>query len=210
MSRRRGDAGFTLLELLVAITVLSLMALVMFGGLMFSARVWEHSQARSDGADAISVAENVLRHQLARIYPRWDTQPSGHVVFEGGAQRMQFIAPMPPQFGPGPNQEFQLSLSNNRDLLLAWNPEHPSSAPLLRDVSAIEFSYFGPGAGGGGAVWSDDWRSRPHLPQLIRIRISFPPDDPRTWPELIVRPETVADVTCIYDPISQGCRGRPQ
>ena len=38
-----GEAGFTLLELLISMTLLGLLMLVVLGGLRFGARAWERN-----------------------------------------------------------------------------------------------------------------------------------------------------------------------
>ena len=47
MSENSGrNAGFTLVELLVAITLLALVSAALFGGLRFGARAWESATSR--------------------------------------------------------------------------------------------------------------------------------------------------------------------
>ena len=54
MSRRHelraAERGFTLLELLVAITLLGLLMAALFGGLRLGTRVWETADARLDSS----------------------------------------------------------------------------------------------------------------------------------------------------------------
>ena len=45
--RANGERGFTLLELLIAMTLLGLLMLGLFGGLRLGARVWEAGDARA-------------------------------------------------------------------------------------------------------------------------------------------------------------------
>jgi general secretion pathway protein J len=212
----RSEAGFTLLELLVAMAVLSLLSLVMMGGLKFGARVWERTQGTSDESDAVTTAEAFIRHQLAATYPQWhDTGPDRpHVLFDGEAHSVAFLAPQPEQFGPGTNLQFALQRSSTGDLDVTWQSQDAGTVPthtaLLRNISSVEFSYYGPSFGGAIAKWSDSWSNRARLPDLIRIRVVFPPKDRRVWPEFIVHPDITVDVRCIYEPLTRTCRGRPE
>jgi len=216
MTRRPNQAGFTLLELLVAMAVLSLLALVMMGGLKFSARVWERTQTTSDETDAVSSAQAFIRHQLAAAYPQWqDRGPDRpHVLFDGEAQQITFLAPPPAQFGPGTNLLYTLQRSKTGDLEVAWQSQQPGdsakSTKLLSSISSIKFDYFGPAYGGNLPKWWDSWSNRARPPDLVRIRIAFPPGDRRIWPELIVHPDITVDVRCIYEPLTRTCRGRPE
>jgi prepilin-type N-terminal cleavage/methylation domain-containing protein len=63
------DAGFTLLELLVAMTLLGLLMTVVFGGLRFGARAWERAETDSSGTDEIRLAQSILRHELELPIP---------------------------------------------------------------------------------------------------------------------------------------------
>jgi len=211
-----GETGFTLLELLVAMAVLSLLALVMMGGLKFSARVWERIQATSDETDAVASAQEFIRHQLAVAYPQWQNTGTDHphILFDGEPQKMSFLAPPPAQFGPGTNLQYALQRSKKGDLEIVWQSQQvgdtPRSTTLLSNIASLKFDYFGPAFGGSLPKWWDSWNNRARFPDLVRIRIAFPPGDRRVWPELIVHPDITVDVRCIYEPLTRTCRGRPE
>ena len=215
-STRAGERGFTLLELLVAITLLSLVGLIMLGGLRFGRRVWERSAAVAENAESVDAVQRFLGRELAALYPAWqaDGPGQGHVAFEGGAHGMRFVGPPPAPAGPAANQRFTLDLSADHALSVAWQPDSNNAdlplarAILLAGVAGLDLAYFGPDASGRNPGWWDSWADRPALPQLIRVRVQFGPHDRRTWPELVVHPEIMVDVACVYDPIYRGCRGR--
>jgi general secretion pathway protein J len=46
------------------------------------------------------------------------------------------------------------------------------------------------------------------MPQLLRIQVRFTEGDSRTWPDLVIAPRITADVGCVYDQLTQQCRGR--
>ena len=39
---------------------------------------------------------------------------------------------------------------------------------------------------GAAPIWWQEWQGQRSLPALVRMRVGFPPDDGRRWPELIV------------------------
>jgi len=210
------DAGFTLLELLVAMVVLSLLSLVMMGSLRFSARVWERTQVASDEADAVSAAQEFLRRQLAAAYPQWQRGGSdaAHILFDGGQQALGFLASPPAQFGPGSDLRLTLQLSQSGALEVVWQADRSADPPkttvLLSGISSVDFSYYGLPFGGTIPKWSDSWSNRARLPDLVRIRVAFAPGDRRVWPELVVHPQISVDAGCIYEPLTRTCRGRPE
>ena len=59
---------------------------------------------------------------------------------------------------------------------------------LIENVLALELSYFGTTDSAQPPDWWQGWEGRAELPRLIRLRLSFPEEDQREWPELIVQP----------------------
>jgi len=188
----------------------------MLGGLKLGTRVWERRASAGENAEAIEAARRFLRHELSSIYPRWegDSLNRGHVAFEGTTQRLAFIGPPPAPIAPAGNQRFELTTSLDHALALTWQSDStldspsPARATLLSRVESIDLAYFGPDPTGRSLRWWDSWTGRTALPQLIRLRVRFPAGDGRQWPDLVVHPEIMVDVGCVYDPISRGCRGR--
>lgn len=55
-------------------------------------------------------------------------------------------------------------------------------------------------------AWTEQWRGHAELPRLVRLRVSFASDDPRTWPELVMSPRITDDANCAFDVVAQRCR----
>lgn len=189
----------------------------MMGGLKIGARVWERAETMSDQTESVEAAQNLLRQQFSAIYPMWQDRGAGlpHVAFEGDPQRLTFFASPPRQFGPGADRQFELRLSPGGNLELSWRAEGSASSQLrrltlLEGISSIKLEYFGAMPGRRVAEWTDSWGDNTQLPTLIRMQVIFPPGDRRVWPEMVVRPEITVDAACAFDPISRGCRGRPE
>jgi hypothetical protein len=77
---------------------------------------------------------------------------------------------------------------------------------LLADAESVQFAYFGLDPSKRRLDWQTAWAQRSALPQLIRIRARMRETQP--WPELIVTPRILADVSCQFDPLTKQCRGR--
>jgi general secretion pathway protein J len=205
---RRGCAsspGFTLLELLIAITLLGLLMAALFGGLRLGARAWERSEERLDESSRLQVVQNFLRDRLAQAYPLETEDETGRfvLVFEGAEDAVRFVTLMPEFLGTG-FAELVVTVdeqSEFKDLVVQWRrfafpteleEGEPQVKVLLEDVEALEIAYYGALGEGEPAIWQERWQGSRALPELVRLRVVFPPDDPRSWPDLIVRPMTDA------------------
>ena len=65
----QGQAGFTLLEFLIAATLLALMGAAVFGSLTVALNSYARSQERMDEEGRQRVLEDMVRHQLGSLYP---------------------------------------------------------------------------------------------------------------------------------------------
>ncbi len=214
------EAGFTLVELLVALSLFSLLSLVLFGSLRFGLRAWELGTAHADRVEEVMFAQNLLRRLVADAYPLFvfDDPLHPHVDFDGKARSLDFLASAPIALGGGGRSRFAFFLEQQdgrTNLVMTSKPElaHPANTSLrgktlLIGVHSLEFSYFGRKRGDRVVQWHDDWTAQPALPQLLRIGIGFPQNDARVWPDLVIGPQIAVDVGCSYDPLTKYCRGR--
>ncbi len=197
-SRSRRNSGFTLLELLVAVTVLGVILLLAFNGLRFGARSWETERTQAERTAAARAVQDYLRQQLALAVPiRIVTATDDRLLFSGTQRRLSFVAPMSRgQRGAG-RYLFSLQSSheeNGERLLLEYaqlDPAMPtrtlesSSVVLLEQLTALTFDYFGSARAGLAARWSDRWPAdATRLPQLVRVR--FEATAPEQRVELMV------------------------
>lgn len=209
-----GEAGFTLIELLVTTTLLSLVLLLLFGGLRFGVRAWDGAQAHGVRMDELRVVQDLLRREIEQAYPYYDVADPirPRVDFQGAEDRLTFLAPAPQ--ATDPSGRARITIFGERrgsDMLLAMQAEPELgasrngawSAPLLRHVAAVRFSYF------GADGWSTNWTKAGAMPSLVRVHVEFRPGDGRLWPDLIVAPQIGADAGCIYDYPTKRCQGRP-
>lgn len=207
--RRAGARGFTLLELLIAITLLGLLMAALFGGLRLGVRVWESSETRLDATARIQVVEDFLRQRLTQILPLAAQRgaPASHPVplFQGEPSALRFPGMLPEHLGAG-LYVMELALSDTDaaddtgDLVLRWQAFEPTDdgaaalgeevneRVLIERVASLELAYFGALDPRAEPEWLPEWPARADLPRLIRIVIRFPADDARRWPELVVRP----------------------
>lgn len=213
------DAGFTLLELLISMTLLALLSLLLFGGLRFGARAWERSEAHSTGMDEVRVVQGLLRHEIEQAYPLFVTADpvNPFVDFSGSEAGMNFLAPAPQAMsGVGRARIVLEREADGRNVQLVMRARSELSRqdsntreePLLRNLASVRFAYFGADAPGAVPVWHDRWANVQTMPDLVRVDVKFLKGDARVWPELVVATQILVDANCTYDFMTKHCQGR--
>lgn len=203
--------GFTLLELLVAMTLLGLVMTMAFGGLRFGTRVWEAGEVHLDQRARLIGAQRVMRDMLGRLHPGKSDESADDdkQAVTGSSASIRFIALVHrfPETAGFHRVEIALDHTADRpDLVIrhslldevdgaattwqAGDADDRATAILVEGVSAVAFRYFGRRTGDDEPAWYNDWQDTA-LPNLIRIDVSFEEGDARVWPELTVAPQLV-------------------
>ncbi len=216
---RRINGGFTLVELLVAMTLMGLMFVALFGGLRFGTRVWEAGVQRGEEFAEVEVTQALLRRQLDQLLPLPGLgEEKQEISFSGEQERLTFTAPAPSQFGLGGVYYFDLFAERaepGQRLVLRWqlyrpdrdepfNDAESQQRTLLENIEAIQFSYYGDpeqfevGERGDTGAWRERWVGAELPPQLIAVRVAFPESDTRYWPELIIAPRATTGASVAH------------
>ena len=212
------EAGFTLVEVLVVLVLVSLLTAALFAGIRLGVNIWQRVASRSADFDQSLAVQDFLGRTIGRAYPLFvkDSLTHGHVEFFGSKTSMRFVARTPMARGLGGYSRYVLSSEprgERRALILTAEPVSStetgslSKNVLLTRLSGIEFSYFG-SERSGPASWQDHWTADAKLPDLVRIRIRYQDGEDRRWPDLVIAPRIDADVNCFYDSLTKSCRGR--
>lgn len=206
--KRAPDSGFTLLELLVATTLLALLLAILFGGLRTGTRVWEAGEQRGADVARLQAAQGFLRRQIGELYPLRVPGRAGELVtvaFDGATSSVTFTGLLPAHFDMGGFQSIrvgEIEDDDGRHLGVEWFPYDPDGEPpadlpeeqrtrLLEKIDTVRVSYFGRDDPTDVPVWRDEWRAREAPPLLVRLQVTLEDGDRRYWPELIVRVPTV-------------------
>lgn len=214
------EAGFTLVEVLVALALFSLLVALLFGNVRFGLQAWQIGSVHNESLVRSVASQDLLRRLLGNAYPMLlgaaGTDPL--IDFEGAKDTLSFLSEAPVVTGGAGRFRFKLfqdQRQNQTDFVVSSTPElaNPQDASmttkslLLADVDHIEFAY-SDGGSKGETTWSSAWGKRSSLPRLVRVRVAFRSGDTRLWPDLLIAPRIGADVSCVYDPITKRCRGR--
>jgi general secretion pathway protein J len=183
--------GFTLLELLVALAVFGLLLAGLAQGTQYGLRAWQSQMRIAGRSEDLDAVERALRQMIAMMDPGDSLAPP---LFDGSRDGMEFVTVLPDAAAGLPVRRIEAGLvvDSSHRLVLRWRPwlhavrlrpgPPPLETELLRGVQGLELAFWRPGAG-----WLGAWRNQ-DLPALIRIRVLFPPGDPRHWPDIVAAP----------------------
>lgn len=215
---KRVSTGFTLLELLIALTLLGMILVILFGGLRMASRVWDASELHTRNATHLGSLQGFLRRQLTQVRAyRWPQDKKQELAFSGARESLRMVTPIVAHHDPGGLYLVGLEWVETRDsgqlLMSRVVPNKDSNdfselnsvekIVLAEQVKRLKFAYFGADTITSEPLWRDRWEDMQGLPFLIRMRITF--SDGRDWPDLVVAPKLGGDAGCLWDAAVNQC-----
>lgn len=195
------ENGFTLVETLVAIVLLSLAMKFIVTSIVASRQGID--AAERIGIRSTEAAQNFLRSALKEARTL-ETDPSfqRNESFRGSSRSFAFTTSYIPAALKMGMAKIQVDLVPARtasgllDLNVSFytrstkeNAEAPPPAfatTLVTGLSRAMFRYFGEQRTLDGRDWSENWSEVRDLPSLVAIDIEFPAGDARVWRPLVV------------------------
>lgn len=132
-------SGFTLVELVIALALVSLISLLLFSGLRLGTRTWEGVEAVAERTAEPRVARNFLQRALTQARPAWLTLDAEEIlVFAGDAQNLEFVAPLSEHVGTPGLYILRLSLEDEAQLVMTRWLLHPDVLEGRDDIPQWE------------------------------------------------------------------------
>ncbi|HJR11567.1 MAG TPA: prepilin-type N-terminal cleavage/methylation domain-containing protein [Rhodanobacteraceae bacterium] len=178
------QAGFTLLEILLALALLAFVMLGVWGAMRGAARVTRSADAVMAQSEAVRTAQQFLRRYVGAAGPQPFVTAGGAAarLFQGDATSMEYVAPLPMQSGHAGLYLQTVSLQKEgagMSLRLDYRPytgdeianAQPIGHVLLTGLRGGGFEYLAAAAFGKPPAWRDDWQATNGLPLAVRIHL---------------------------------------
>lgn len=196
---KKTAAGFTLIEVLIAMTLLSLMVVLLFSSLSIGAKSWQQGETKIAEVNEIAVVQQFFNHHLAHATPQWnDFDPEKERIFsfQGTKDSLQFVSAFPASAERSGLQLFDLRLQKKNKqsfVSVTLTPFFPltegeeffeDTVELVTNVARFELSYFGFNEETSEYSWQNQWLEKEQQPRLVKISLEL--EDGRFIPEIIV------------------------
>ena len=179
MSKTCSESGMSLLEVLIALSLLGLITVMVMGGVTFGTQVWASNERAYNLLDDERTMERVLRRHVAHILPI-QGDDGRTILFEGSPTALQYLSNA--RVGDGGHgihgeliriENGTVTLWTNQALLSDLSPQNWVPHPL-KSSTAIGFQYLDIIT----KTWRSNWLPQDRLPALIAVHFkdeSTPP-----------------------------------
>jgi len=181
--------GFTLVEVLVAMTLLSLVLVTLYSGLYSAGQSWQAGERQIKANENQRLELAFLQKKISSAIPLtlYDAQYN-KVLFEGEEDSISFVSTLPSHRGG--EWVYLITLrpveqDSGKVLELAYEPirtimdlpdDESTDATvltLIENLGIIEFRYFGSERINLEPDWYSTWEVHDRLPDLVEIRIKM-------------------------------------
>lgn len=191
-------AGFTLVELLVVMTLISLVMLALFSGMRSMGQIETRIDTRLALADEFRTTVSFLHASLDRVSSRklnGQQADASPLPFVAAENEMTWIGVMPARYGSGGRHFFRLSVENTNSGTAAWVIRYiPWSADvgaldwnsaqslvLVDKVASLNILY--QDLQDQVAKWRSDWPIADRLPRAVSFSLRT---QSTSWPVIVI------------------------
>lgn len=176
----RNERGFTLLELLIAMTLFLLIIVILGGALRLGFRSIDAAEKKMDVLERFRTSFGIITAQLQSSLPlTHDEEGKKKYYLKGDATNLQFATNYSIWGGDRgcvivtyrleAGDEGQISLyASERSVGM----EETQEVRLFDDLKALSFSYFGKEATEEDGKWTEEWPDDTRYPEQLKVNLS--------------------------------------
>ncbi len=174
------DRGFTLIEVVMALSIIAATLGIAVGALRVGLAAWRQGEARAATLQHARSLHAMLEHVVGGAYPyRAGAADERAVVFEGEAERLGFVTASPAVPAAAPLAFAATRLTREDEGLALRQGTLPAReafealAPVMRDpeVAALRFRYLR----GTDHTWHERWSGKDEgtLPAAVEVTLTL-------------------------------------
>jgi general secretion pathway protein J len=215
--------GFSLLEVLLATSLLALGIALAFSAFRGATQATEHASLMADRGERLRAVQGFMRRQIDGALPfpfREEGATRTLIVFESDRSHIELVAPMPGYMSRGGPyvQRFNLVRGDNglrlefeHQLLTPDGPIDAERPPevLLDGIAEGQFEVRSIDDRGEPTGWESKDEAREILPELVRLRLRMI-DPHASFPDLIAAPRMAASAATARPQIDADVGGREE
>lgn len=170
-----GRSGFTLVEILLAMTIMSIVTLLVGSVFRLGVNAWERGESETGQTQKLRILSGLISQQIKSAYPYWmKTDDVNVVIFAGESDSLMFVTALADSSITGfkwvryfykngvlyysegqlPDKELHDRISDDEEV---FDPE----------IGEVTFSYFS----SQEDEWLESWESGESFPDAVRVEI---------------------------------------
>lgn len=198
----RQVTGFTLVELLLSITLMSILLALTYTGLRAATRSSQSGELMLAASGELRASHQFIRRQLNQMLPlsfgETEDSESLRIVFEGDSRHIKYVAPMPGYLGSGGPQVQLIEIANGDNgeavvqfshaLLQGFEEDRlydRDPVILLEGINSAGFEFLDVDEEGELTGWTANWEQPERLPVAVRLNLEFSGESKLHWPDLV-------------------------
>jgi len=175
--RPSSSSGFTLLELMIAITIMTMIVLIIGNGFRLGMKAWEKGEEETGWTQKFRVLSGLFSQQIKSAYPyKMEIEDEKVVLFRGEADSIMFATTLTDSSLGG----FKWVRYSHKDGTLFHKEGLLPDKELIDSISGDEevvdanieefkFEYLSDGEDD----WKDSWDYGDTLPLAVKVKISY-------------------------------------
>ena len=178
------NAGFTLVEVVLALTIFALMGAILYGALALSQKTVERSQVSFEKNQQLRAFADLMGSYIRSSHPYRATPQDPAIYYQGEEDHLSFVSASSLALGgrgmalvriawqEGEGSEGALTLSEELPVRLGDDSEgggQRNSVVLREGIQQLRFAYLDPQS--DGEEWEERWDAteRKTLPRAVRV-----------------------------------------
>ncbi len=193
---RRGSSGFTLLEVMVTLTILGFILLMVSGTFRLGLSSWERGDAVKEDYQKVRMVSQLVSRQIKSAVPykvRTEKAEGNYVAFDGKAHSLRFVSALPIkarrpegfvyvvyQFRDEGSKKGRFVLYEQRALnrdFFEDDLNEDAAVTLFEGISQMSFEYYRePDAEKNRPEeWVEEWNAKDEkeLPKALRMKVTY-------------------------------------